>query len=52
MYKTVVTDYMPKAKEMAQVVEEKANEMEEKGYELVNVSIMPSAKAILIFRQK
>ena len=52
MYKTVVTDYSPKAKDMAQVIEEKANEMEEQGYEFVNVSIMPSAKAILIFRQK
>ena len=51
MYKTVVTDYLPKAKDMAQVVEEKANQMEERGYELINVS-MPSAKAILIFRKK
>lgn len=52
MYKTVVTDYLPKAQEMAQAVEETANQMEREGYELINISIMPSAKAILTFRQK
>ena len=35
MYKTVVIDYSPKADNMAQKVEEKANEMLENGYELV-----------------
>ena len=49
MYKTVVIDYSPKADNMAQKVEEKANEMLENGYELVTMSITGTAKAILVF---
>ena len=40
MYKTVVIKYSPKAREMASKVEETANEMEKKGFELVSCSIM------------
>lgn len=52
MYKSVVVDYAPKADVMATQIEEKANEMEKKGYELVTVSITGSAKAILVFRKQ
>ena len=51
MYKTVVIDYSPKTDDMAQKVEEKANEMLEKGYELVTMSITGTAKAILVFKK-
>ena len=51
MYKTVVIEYSPKADDMAQKVEEKANEMLENGYELVTMSITGTAKAILIFKK-
>ena len=51
MYKTIVIDYSPKADNMAQKVEEKANEMLENGYELVTMSITGTAKAILIFKK-
>ena len=33
MYKTVVIEYSPKAEDMAQKIEEKANEMIQEGYE-------------------
>lgn len=51
MYKTVVINYSPKAREMASKVEETANEMEKKGFELVSCSITPSSKGILIFKK-
>ncbi len=51
MYKTVVIDYSPKADNMAQKVEEKANEMLENDYELVTMSITGTAKAILVFKK-
>lgn len=51
MYKTVVIDYSPKTDNMAQKVEEKANEMLENGYELVTMSITGTAKAILVFKK-
>ena len=51
MYKTVVIDYSPKADNMAQKVEEKANEMLENGYELFTMSITGTAKAILVFKK-
>ena len=37
--KTVVVEYLPKAKKMAREIEEKANEMEQKGYEFITFSI-------------
>ena len=51
MYKTVVIEYSPKADDMAQKVEEKANEMLENGYKLVTMSITGTAKAILVFKK-
>ena len=51
MYKTVVIEYSPKADDMAKKIEEKANEMLQKGFELVTVSITGSAKAILVFKK-
>ena len=52
MYKTVIIEYSPKEDDMAQKVEEKTNEMLEKGYELVTMSITGTAKAILVFKNK
>lgn len=49
MYKTKIIKYSPKAKHMASEIESMANEMEHDGYTLVSCSIMPSAKAILVF---
>ena len=49
-YITVITDYAPKTERMAACVEEKANEMAEKGYELVSFSITNTSRAILVFR--
>ena len=49
MYKTVVIEYSPKADNMAQRVEEKANEMLKDGYELVTLTETTTAKAILVF---
>ena len=51
MYKAVVVDYSPKADNMAEKIEEKANGMLQEGYELVTFSITAAAKAILIFRK-
>lgn len=51
MYKTVVIDYSPKADDMAQKIEEKANEMLQEGYELITMSITGTAKAILVFKK-
>ena len=43
--------YVNKSSNMAQKVEEKANEMLENGYELVTMSITGTAKAILVFKK-
>ncbi len=51
MYKTVVIEYSPKADDMAKKVEEKANEMQKNGYELITMSITGTAKAILVFKK-
>lgn len=48
-YKTVVIDYAPKTEKMATCIEDKANEMELKGWKLITVSITNSAKAIMVF---
>ncbi len=52
MYKTEVIEYSPKADNMAKKIEEKANEMLEKGYELITMSITGTARAILVFKNK
>ena len=49
-YKTIVIDYTPKAKKMAAVIEQTANEQAQDGWELVSFSVTNSAKAILLFR--
>lgn len=48
MYKTFVIDYNPRAEKMAILLEEKANEVEEAGYEVVSFSITNSGKAIML----
>lgn len=51
-YKTVVIDYAPKAKKMAEAVEKTANEQVQDGWKLLTFttfSITNTAKAILIF---
>ena len=52
MYKTVVLNYSPDAAKMASLIEERANRMEKEGFELVSCTVMPSAKGILVFREK
>ena len=52
MYKAVVIEYSPKADNMAEKIEEKANEMLQEGYELATMSVTPAAKAILVFYLK
>lgn len=52
MYKTVVIEYSPKADNMAEKVEQKANEMLQQGYELVTMSVTTTAKAILVFKKQ
>ena len=49
-YKTVVLDHASKTKDMASAVEHKANEMAEKGFELITMSIAHSGKTILVFK--
>ena len=49
-YKTLVTDYAPKAKKMAAEVEEMINQKAREGWEFVSFSVSNSCKAILIFR--
>lgn len=49
-YRSVVVDYSPKAKKMANALEAKANEMAQRGYELVSVTITNSARAIMMFK--
>lgn len=51
MYITQVIKYSPRANDMAQKIEEKANEMAEQGYELVSVAATASAKAIMVFKK-
>lgn len=51
MYKAVVIEYSPKADNMAQRVEEKANEMLKDGYELVTLTETTTAKAIFVFKK-
>ncbi len=48
IYKTVVTDYAPKAKEMADEIEKIINKKAKDGWELVTFSVTNSCKAILV----
>lgn len=49
-YKTIVTDYAPRAKKMAAAIEQTANAKAQEGWELVTFSVTNSCKAILVFR--
>ena len=51
MYKTEIIGYTPVAKKMAKKIEDKCNEMEKEGYQLLTFSIITTAKAILIFKK-
>lgn len=46
MYKTEVVGYTPKARNMAKKIEEKCNEMEEKGFSLISATITPALAII------
>ena len=49
-YKTLVTDYAPKAKKIADEIEQVINEKARDGWELATFSVTNSCKAILVFR--
>ena len=49
-YKTIVTEYAPKARKMADEIEKVINEKAKDGWELVTFSVTNSCKAILVFR--
>ena len=49
-YKTIVTDYAPRAKKMTAAIEKIANEKAQEGRELVTFSVTNSSNAILVFR--
>ena len=46
MYKTEVVGYKKKKKNMAKKIEEKCNEMEEKGFSLISATITPALAII------
>ena len=48
MYKTFAIPYSPFADKLAQLIEEKANELEGEGYEVVSFSVTPSARVIIL----
>ena len=49
-YKTIVTDYAPMARKMADEIEKVINEKAGEGWEPVTFSVTNSCRAILIFR--
>ena len=51
-HKAVVVDYAPQAGNMAKELETAADEMSQKGWELVSSAVTPGAKGILLFRKK
>lgn len=50
MYKTIVIDYEPIAKDMTDTIEEVCNKQLKEKLELVALSITSSDKAILVFK--
>ncbi len=52
MYKTEIIECKVKTKKIAEAIEKKANEMEEKGYKLITFSITNSGKAIILFHNE
>lgn len=52
MYKAFVVAYSPAADRMAELVEQKANEVVRDGYEVVSFSVTNSARAIILARRR
>ncbi|RRF89837.1 MAG: hypothetical protein DUD33_05755 [Coriobacteriaceae bacterium] len=52
MYKAFVVAYSPAADRMAELVEQKANEVARDGYEVVSFSVTNSARAIILARRR
>lgn len=50
MYKTIVIDYEPIVKDMADTIEEVCNKQLKEKWELVTFSITSPNKAILVFK--
>ena len=51
MYKTVVIGFSPTTNIIANEIEEKCNEMLEKSYEFITMSIANNSKTILVFKK-
>lgn len=51
MYITEVINYSPLANKLAKKINELANEMYSKGYELIAFSVTNSAKCIVVFKK-
>lgn len=49
IYKTVVTDYAPRAKKAADEIEKIINEKAKEGWKPVTFSVTNSCKAIILF---
>ena len=52
MYKTELIGFTKDAAQRAKLIEDKANEMEAKGFELICVTSTPNCGAIMTFKQK
>ena len=52
MYKAEIITYSPRANDMADKAERKANEMEKERWKLVTMTATGSAKAILLFHKE
>lgn len=52
MVKCEVIGYTPKAQEMADKIERRANEMASEGYALISCAMTPAANAILVFQTR
>ena len=52
MVKCEVIGYTPKAQEMADKIERRANEMASEGYALIFCAMTPAARAILVFQTR
>ncbi|HIY90789.1 MAG: hypothetical protein U0M47_10470 [Merdibacter sp.] len=52
MVKCEVIGYTPKAQEMADKIERRANEMASEGYALISCAMTPAASAILVFQTR
>ncbi len=50
MYKTFVIEYSPSADKLAGLLEQKANDLEKDGFEVVSFSVTNSAKAVVLAR--